>query len=325
MRSGSTNEMSGWVAAEQLAILESTEGLDVVSGEVYVAISARKRDDASKVDVVGRGVTAAAFALRPEVVVVRGRSLEPGKAEMVVGVGANAQYQGFEIGDTVDARGMAFTVVGHMTAAGSAVESEVWMDLPLAQTVFRRPGGVSVARVRVAPVVGFAALNERLADDPRMSVAIIPETEFFASQSASRAALIDFFAYFVAAVMGVGAVAAALNTMYTAVRRRTVEIATLRAIGFGASGHCGVGSGRSDGPGGDRWRDRRWARLPDPRWLRGIDVQRGLRVATRVCLCGDTGAGTYGFDVGALPGAARRVASGAACARMPITRALRGD
>ena len=38
----------------------------------------------------------------------------------------------------------------------------------------------------------------------------------------------------IAVLMGLGAVFAALNTMYSAVSARTREIATLRALGFGA-------------------------------------------------------------------------------------------
>ena len=40
----------------------------------------------------------------------------------------------------------------------------------------------------------------------------------------------------VALVMGVGAVFAALNTMYSAVAERTREVATIRALGFGDRG-----------------------------------------------------------------------------------------
>ena len=43
------------------------------------------------------------------------------------------------------------------------------------------------------------------------------------------------FGVFIAALMALGALFGALNTMYTAVAARTREIATLRALGFGAS------------------------------------------------------------------------------------------
>ncbi len=236
VRGGSNNEMSGWIAASEFAVLENMEAIDVASGEVYVTVSMAKRADGFKADVVGRGVTAAAFDLRPELTIVAGRRFEPGTAEMIVGVAAHREYQGLDVGARVEARNMSFTIVGHFAADGSAVESEVWMDLPIAQDVFRRPGGVSVARVRLLPDANAAAVNTALAADPRLTATLIPEVEFFAAQSASRAALIDVFAYFIASVMAFGATAAAINTMYTAVSRRTVEIGTLRALGFGAGG-----------------------------------------------------------------------------------------
>ena len=78
------------------------------------------------------------------------------------------------------------------------------------------------------------ALNQRLAADPRLTGTLIPEQEFFAPQSAARAALIDAFAYLIAGIMALGSVFGALATMFTAVSRRAVEIATLRALGFHA-------------------------------------------------------------------------------------------
>jgi putative ABC transport system permease protein len=230
LRNGSNNEMDGWLTPDEVAILEGVEGLQTVSGELYVAISSRTRSDYTAVDVVGRGVTDAAFALRPELHVVAGRRFEPGKGEILVGIRAAQQYEGLELGDEVEARGTRWTVVGHFAAGGSGTESEIWMDLPIAQSTFRR-NGVSVVRTRFPPAI-TAAIAARLEADPRLPLTLVPESQFFAAQSASRGALIDTFAWLVAGIMALGATVAALNTMYTAVSRRTIEIAILRALGF---------------------------------------------------------------------------------------------
>jgi putative ABC transport system permease protein len=230
LRNGSNNEMDGWLTSDEVAILQGLDGLEIVSGELYVAISVRTRSDGTAVDVVGRGVADAAFALRPELHVVAGRRFESGKDEILVGVRAAQQYAGLELGDTVEARGTRWTVVGHFAAGGGAVESEIWLDLPIAQAAYRRTG-VSVVRTRFPPA-GTAAIAARLEADPRLPFTLVPEPVFFAAQSASRGALIDTFAYLVAGIMALGATAAALNTMYTAVSRRTMEIAILRALGF---------------------------------------------------------------------------------------------
>ena len=234
LRHGSNNEMDGWIGLEELAILEAHEGFAVVSGEVYTTLTVPKRGAGTAVDVVSRGVTAAAFALRPEVRIVSGRTLVPGRNEVIVGASAERQYSGLDVGDSVQARTATLEVVGHFVAEGAAAESEIWMDRAIAQSVFRRASAVSVARVKLAPDVDVKTLNRRLAADPRLTSTLIPEQEFFAAQSASRAALIDAFAYLIAGIMALGSVFGALATMFTAVSRRSVEIATLRALGFHA-------------------------------------------------------------------------------------------
>ncbi|MEZ5559997.1 MAG: FtsX-like permease family protein [Pseudomonadales bacterium] len=235
VRGDSNNEMSGWVTNEQLGIIESDPGLAVTSGEIVVAIVLNERGTDMEVDVPGRGVTAPAFDLRDEVRIVRGRAFRPGTSEVIVGVRAADRYQGLDLGDHVEARTTTWTVVGHFVAGGSAVESEIWLDRSVGQDVYRRSGGVSVVRVRLAPGVSLTEVSERVRSDPRLGLAVIPETEFFREQTRNRAALIDTFAYFVAGIMAVGSVLAALNTMYVAVSRRTREIATLRAMGFSAT------------------------------------------------------------------------------------------
>ncbi len=231
LRGSSSNEMDGWLTFEELAVLQSMAALTVVSGEVYVTMNANQRGAGTAADVVVRGVGDAAFRLRPEVALSAGRKFEPGRNEVIVGAKAAALYEGLEIGDEIEVRGSRWQVVGHFTAAGTSVESEIWVDLPIAQSVFRRT--LSLARVGVAP--GKAAEAQQLvSEDPRLDLVLVPEVEFYAEQSRVHAGLIETFAYLVAGIMALGAVAAALNAMFTVVDQRSKEIATLRALGFGA-------------------------------------------------------------------------------------------
>ncbi len=177
LRNGSNNEMDGWIGLQELAILEAYDGFDVTSGEVYTTLTVPKRGAGTAVDVVCRGVTAAAFALRPEVRIVGGRTLVPGRNEIIVRVSAARQYAGLDVGDTVQARTATLEVVGHFVAEGTAVESEIWMDRAIAQSVFRRTATVRVARVKLAPDADVKALNQRLAGDPRLTGTLIPEQE----------------------------------------------------------------------------------------------------------------------------------------------------
>ncbi len=62
---------------------------------------------------------------------------------------------------------------------------------------------------------------------------MLREPEYYARQARILSDLINVLGYTVAAFMAIGAMFGALNCMYSAVASRQVEIATLRAIGFG--------------------------------------------------------------------------------------------
>ena len=71
--------------------------------------------------------------------------------------------------------------------------------------------------------------------DRRFSIAVLREPEYYAKQAKVLSTLIDVLGYTVAGFMAVGATFGALNCMYSAIASRQVEIATLRAIGFGSA------------------------------------------------------------------------------------------
>lgn len=166
--------MDGWTGLQELAILETYEGFDVTSGEVYATLTVAKRGAGTAVDVVCRSVTAAADALRPEVRIVSGRTLVPGRNEIIVGASAARQYSGLDVGDSVQARTATIDVVGHFVAEGAAAESEIWMDRAIAQSVFSRTSTVSVALVKLAPDIYVKTLNQHLAAEPRLTSTLIP-------------------------------------------------------------------------------------------------------------------------------------------------------
>jgi putative ABC transport system permease protein len=101
--------------------------------------------------------------------------------------------------------------------------------------VFRQNEAVTSMRLRLTSPSVIDALNARIEQDPRFDLTVHAEPEYYQAQSLGINALITNFGYLVAVIMAIGAVFAALNTMYSAVSTRTVEIATLRAIGFGGT------------------------------------------------------------------------------------------
>ncbi len=233
LRGGSNNELSSAISIEEFNILSGMAGIEAASAELYVVADVPKKATGKPANLIVRGMREEGFVVRPEVEIVAGRIFQPGKGELIAGIKAVDQFQGLDIGSKVDFRESGWTVVGHFQSQGSAYESEIWVDLAVAQANFRRGGSASSARVLLEDPHAVELLNATISEDPRMDVSLQTEAEFYAGQSASRAALINTFGYMVAVIMAVGAVFAALNTMYTAVSARTVEIATLRALGFG--------------------------------------------------------------------------------------------
>ena len=234
MRDGTTSEMNGAMSVEQRAIIAAMEGIVHASGEIYVVAAIQKIGTDVDANVVVRGVEQASFSVRPEIEVVAGRNFEAGRAEIIVGVKAAAQFEGLAIGEQLPVRDQTWTVVGHFVANGSAYEGEIWADLASVQSAYRRGGFSSTMRVSMESPDAVIALDERLKADPRFDLMARSEKQHYAAQAEQRATLINSFGLAVGVIMAIGAVFAALNTMYSAVSARTVEIATLRALGFGS-------------------------------------------------------------------------------------------
>ena len=235
MRGGSTSELSSGMGPGEMAVVGSWSEVTAASGELYLVADVPKRSNQSLANLAIRGVEQAAFEIRPEISIVEGRPFATGRTEMIAGRGAVAEFEGVETGSTIELRNSTWTIVGMFEADGSVYESEVWADLATAQSVFRREGGVSSMRVRLASPDVASVLSQRMEDDPRLDLTLTGEDEYFRNQSQQLTTLIQTFGYGVAAIMAVGAIFAALNTMYSAVSTRTVEIATLRALGFGGT------------------------------------------------------------------------------------------
>jgi putative ABC transport system permease protein len=183
-----------------------------------------------------RGVQPAAFTVRDEVRIVEGRRFERGVREVIVGRKASRQFAGLEVGARIAFRDSDWIVVGVFETRGDVHESEVWADAEVAISAFRRQGYQSVtAALADGSDAGLAAFRDTIARDPRLSISVLREPEYYAAQATVLSTLINVLGYTVAAFMAIGATFGALNCMYSAIAGRQVEIATLRAIGFGGA------------------------------------------------------------------------------------------
>jgi len=235
LRGGSNGELSSRIINEHVALVGQMEGIEASSAEFYTVVDVPKRATGTPANLVFRGVQESAFEIRPEVKITVGRVFEFGKRELIAGRGAADQFEGIDLGATMVFRGVDWHIVGLFEAGGAINESELWGDVKVAQSVFRREGSVTSMRVRLSEPGVIGDLNRRIEEDPRLDLTIRSEQEYYKAQSEGLTALITNFGYLVAVIMAIGAIFAALNTMYSAVSNRTVEIATLRAIGFGGT------------------------------------------------------------------------------------------
>mgnify|MGYP001181253321 FL=1 len=227
-------ELTSNIDTRRMLYVGTLDGVELSSAEVYMVADIPKRSNLSPANVVIRGVEQDAFAIRPEINIIEGRNFETGRNELIAGRSASREFVGIDLGAEVNLRNSDWTIVGIFGANGSAYESELWADMPTTQSAFQRQGAVNSMRVKVSDPAEIATLQETFDANPQVDLQITSEEEFFNSQSEQLSTLISSFGYAVAAIMAIGAVFAALNTMYSAVATRTVEIATLRALGFGA-------------------------------------------------------------------------------------------
>ncbi len=240
LRGGSGDELSSSFSRDEFNVIASAPGIardaqgPIASGEMYTIVDLPMRSTGTGGNVPFRGVDPAAAKVRENFRIIAGRMLEPGRDEVVVGRGAFAQFGNIDLGRTVTWGSHDWKVVGVFEAGGSVTESEVWADLPVLQGVYRRGSTVQVVRAQLTSPQALETLKSNLEKDRRVNVSVRSEKQFYADQSRILIALVKYVGTTIALLMGIGAVFAALNTMYSAVASRTREIATLRALGFGA-------------------------------------------------------------------------------------------
>lgn len=240
LRNGSAAEASSALGLDAARLINDATGIKrdadgkpILSAESMRVLTVYKREDGAEVNITIRGVGPKASVLRPELKIVQGRLFEPALSEIIVGQAANRQFRGLNVGDTVRTRGANWTVVGVFTT-GDAHESELMADVEALNAADRR-GGYQSVTVRLESAGAFARFKDSLTANPALSVDVHREREYFEQQSKTMGRIITIVAYVVGGIMAIGAVFSALNTMYSAVSARLREIATLRALGFGAT------------------------------------------------------------------------------------------
>jgi len=224
-----------WIATimDGPGVLRGADGKPVASAEMLATVNLPRVDNGLLGALSMRGVTAKAMELRSETRLVDGRMFRPGLREVIAGRGAQSRYRNLGVGSRVKFGDSEWTVVGAFDSGGGAHDSELLGDLETVLSSYNRTTVNSVT-VKLADSGALERLNTALTKDPSLSVIVKRETAYYEEQSKQFSGLLTIIAYFLGTIMALGAIFAALNTMYSAVSTRSVEIATLRAIGFGA-------------------------------------------------------------------------------------------
>jgi len=239
MRAGSSSEMMGGITLDSVRVAQDAPGVardangPLVTQEVVGVVPFPLVSTGTDANVQIRGVSPNVLTIRNFAKIVQGRMFQPGLAELVVGKNASRTYSGLTVGSTVNFGGGRWKVVGVFDAGGSSFDSEVWCDAHILSQVLKRPDNIfQSATIHLTSPASFQQFKDAVVSDPRMNVDVWREVDYYAKQSTTMTRLITVLGGLVAAIMAVGAVFGALNTMYSAVAERGREIATMRALGF---------------------------------------------------------------------------------------------
>jgi putative ABC transport system permease protein len=240
LRSGADNEMTSGLSREEARLIADSPGVartaegPLVSAELFVIINLPKRSTGTDANVPFRGVERAAMAVRDDFKVAAGRRFESGRNEVIVGVGAARAFAGLDVGKKIRIGQNEWDIVGIFSGGGGAAESEIWTDAAVLQPAYHRGDSFQSVYAKLSSPAAFQQFKDALTTNPQLKVKALRQAEFLAEQSSMLTNFIKGIGYFIAVMMGLGALFGALNTMYSAVAARTREIGTLRALGFGS-------------------------------------------------------------------------------------------
>jgi putative ABC transport system permease protein len=220
-----------WVANDP-RIARGSDGAPLASPEIVAVVALPRRSDGELTNLGVRGVTPAAFKVRSGLTIADGRWARSGLFEIAVGRQAQNRIRGLQIGSRISLMKREFEVVGAFSAEGSSFESEILGDFDAMASAFNRAGTENSLTVRLADSSGLSALDRELEANLQHPLTMTNEREYYEDEAGPLIGFLRGLAAFVGVVMGIGAIFAAMNTMYAIVANRTREVGTLRALGF---------------------------------------------------------------------------------------------
>ncbi|MBP9211225.1 MAG: ABC transporter permease [Bacteroidetes bacterium] len=240
LRKSSQSEMMSAVSRDQIGIIstfpevgQTQEGKPFATSDVVTLININKKGSNDMGNVAVRGISSGAFALRPQVSLQEGRWFQPGMYEIVVGNKIHDQFVNMEVGQSVQIGSKLWTIVGVIDGGKTGFASEVWTDADIVMTEFNRGTTYSTYTFKLKDVNDFETIKTKLETEQRLQdLEVKREQEFYLEQSKFMAGFINGLGLFITVIFSFGAMIGAMITMYASVANRTVEIGTLRALGF---------------------------------------------------------------------------------------------
>jgi putative ABC transport system permease protein len=246
MRAGASSELQSVmfpievnILANNQKIIKDEQGLAQVSAEIFVNAEVSY---ISNVDTVAqetetkslalRGISKSTQQFRPNFHLVEGEMFATGLRQLIVGQAITRRMPGLIVGKVITLGGSEWTVSGIFSDGNSVFESELWADIGMVQSDYRRGNTLQSIRLALKDISDLSALEKEWQEDPRLNIRVLTEKQFFADQASNLTRLIRWLGFPIAIVMALGAMVAALNTMYAAIASRSKEIATHKAIGF---------------------------------------------------------------------------------------------
>jgi len=239
LRSGANTELSSGLWRNVIEVIRTAPGIAksgehaLVAPQLVAILDVPRQSTNTIANVPLRGVTQDIYQILSDFEIIEGRKPVLGTKELIVGRAVASEFGGMEVGNTLGSGVNTWKVVGIFTDNGSVRESEVWADLIVVQDTFRRGNSYNSVLVQLESPESLALLTKYLDNDPRVWVTVQRETDYYATQAEALKTFISVLGYSVVFLMAIGAVFAALNSMYSTISSRSREIAILRTLGFG--------------------------------------------------------------------------------------------
>lgn len=237
MREGAEAELSSWVTKDAFRIIRALPGISkdssgapMISPELVIIFKIPKKDDPKGSNVLVRGVTPEAFAMRPYIKLVEGRMFRPGLNEVIVSRRIRDRFVNTALGDSFVFGSQKYNVVGVFDAQATAFDSEMWCDADFLGQARKRVGYSSVL-VHPNDHAAYESIKAAIANDNRLKLAVRSEYQYYADQTNGLAGIVVLVAI-VTFFMTIGAILGTMNTMFSAIASRGRELATMRALGF---------------------------------------------------------------------------------------------